>query len=133
MATKRRNAMLRELNENEMEMVSGGECECAFGISSQSSIEGYELFVTNWGDWLDQITYYEDTLYAQGLNANMTDGIAYAFIEAEFIGIDENGDGTSNYSLYLGDVVSGVDADNNGQIDMFEDAGLIAQDSVISG
>jgi hypothetical protein len=28
MATKRRNAMLRELNENEMEMVSGGTSDC---------------------------------------------------------------------------------------------------------
>jgi hypothetical protein len=122
MATKRRNAMLRELNENEMEMVSGG------GDSGDLPPPSFGGQMWEW-----QWALSDPLVMAQMMGGAGFDGVDSYIVSAEFstgdIPIVTNSFNTGQMVT----TVTGEDANGNMIVDAYEDEILAWRASVIEG
>ena len=85
-------------------------------------MKGMERYAEEMDAWYSATEWYQDMLYTQSKNADLTDNIAYAILDRDSkIKIDLNFSGNKS-SYRPGQIISGSDWDNDGQIDMLQDA-----------
>jgi len=82
--------------------------------------------------WADAWEKQQDIQQTQSLNSNLSDSLAYAYLLDVDLMADTNNDGHTDMVYDSGEIISGLDANNNGQIDYLEQNGIISTLSVIS-
>ena len=80
-------------------------------------MQGMERYAEEMEEWIEYMEFREDQQYAQNMNSDLNDSVAYAVVERMEFKVEY--DGKIRWYRH-GDVIRVTDWDNNGKIDVFD-------------
>jgi hypothetical protein len=89
------------------------------GGMAYAFMQGMERYAEEMEEWYEYMEYQNELAYARQKNANRSDNVAYAVIDAQEFYYDRL-DGSSSHWYRRGDMISGSDWDNDGYIDVLK-------------
>ena len=93
----------------------------------QGFMEIYAQEMTEWAEAYEMSQIWEQV---DDLNDDLSDYRAYVFSTDVKYRIDFDQDGFIDFEIDEGDIIEGLDADNNGQIDGLEQVGFVILDNI---